>query len=210
MYDYAAARNIWTKSSQLMEIFFKSIHNWDCHSSSKISLGLGHHFISAPLIFFKGRDSPFVRIVSSSCFPDSSVGKEFACSVGDLGLISGLGRSPGEGKRYPLQYSGLENSVDYIVHGVTRSQTQLSNFHFLSSSWCFQILDMMPEFYLDCLLFPLSSCILLSTFLTYFFLILISMKPESVAIATEWEFLSTSEVALIISPSYGYQYRLLE
>ena len=160
--------------------------------------------------FSKGRDSPFVRIVSSSCFPDSSVGKEFACSVGDLGLISGLGRSPGEGKRYPLQYSGLENSVDYIVHGVTRSQTQLSNFHFLSSSWCFQILDMMPEFYLDCLLFPLSSCILLSTFLTYFFLILISMKPESVAIATEWEFLSTSEVALIISPSYGYQYRLLE
>ena len=160
--------------------------------------------------FSKGRDSPFVRIVSSSCFPDSSVGKEFACSVGDLGLISGLGRSPGEGKHYPLQHSGLENSVDYIVHGVTRSQTQLSNFHFLSSSWCFQILDMMPEFYLDCLLFPLSSCILLSTFLTYFFLILISMKPESVVIATEWEFLSTSEVALIISPSYGYQYRLLE
>ena len=46
--------------------------------------------------------------------------------------------------------------------------------------------------------------------LFFFFLILISMKPESVAIATEWEFLSTSEVALIISPSYGYKYRLLE
>ena len=65
--------------------------------------------------FSKGRDSPFVRIVSSSCFPDSSVGKEFACSVGDLGLISGLGRSPGEGKHYPLQYSGLENSMDCVV-----------------------------------------------------------------------------------------------
>ena len=48
-------------------------------------------------------------------FPDSSVGKEFACNVGDLGSIPGLGRSPGEGKGYPLQYSGLENSMDCIV-----------------------------------------------------------------------------------------------
>ena len=56
-------------------------------------------------------------------FPDSSVGKESACSVGDLGLIPGLGRSPGEGKGYPLQYSGLENSLDYTVHGVAKSQT---------------------------------------------------------------------------------------
>ena len=50
--------------------------------------------------------------------------------MGDLGLIPGLGRSPGEGKGYPLQYSGLENSMDCIVHGVTKSQTQLSKFHF--------------------------------------------------------------------------------
>ena len=47
--------------------------------------------------------------------------------------IPGLGRSPGEGKGYPLQYSGLENSMDYIGHGVTKSWTQLSNFHFQSS-----------------------------------------------------------------------------
>ena len=60
----------------------------------------------------------------------SSVGKESACNAGDLGLIPGLGRSPGEGKGYPLQYSGLENSMDCIVHGVTKSQTQLSDFHF--------------------------------------------------------------------------------
>ena len=53
-----------------------------------------------------------------------------ACNVGDVGSIPGLGRSPGEGKGYPLQYSGLENSVDYSVHGVTKSQTQLSDFHF--------------------------------------------------------------------------------
>ena len=53
-------------------------------------------------------------------FPCGSVGKESACNVGDLGSIPGLGRSPGEGKGYPLQYSGLENSMDCIVHGVER------------------------------------------------------------------------------------------
>ena len=63
-------------------------------------------------------------------FPDGSAGKESACNVGDLGSVPGLGRSPGEGKGYPFQYSGLENSMDCIVHGVTKSQTQLSNFHF--------------------------------------------------------------------------------
>ena len=45
-------------------------------------------------------------------FPDSSVGKESACNAGDLGLIPGLRRFPGEGKGYPLQYSGLENFMD--------------------------------------------------------------------------------------------------
>ena len=49
-------------------------------------------------------------------FPCGSAGKESACNAGDLGLIPGLGRSPGEGKGYPFQYSGLENSMDYIVH----------------------------------------------------------------------------------------------
>ena len=47
--------------------------------------------------------------------------------VGDLGLIPGLGRSPGEGKGYPLQYSGLENSKDYTVHGAAKSRTRLSD-----------------------------------------------------------------------------------
>ena len=63
-------------------------------------------------------------------FPDSSVGKESACNAGDLGSIPGLGRSSGEGKGYSLQYPGLENSMDCIVHGVAKNQTQLSNFHF--------------------------------------------------------------------------------
>ena len=63
-------------------------------------------------------------------FPCGSAGKESACSEGDLDLIPRLGRSPGEGKGYPLQYSGLENSMDCIVQGVAKSQTWLSDFHF--------------------------------------------------------------------------------
>ena len=69
-------------------------------------------------------------------FPCGSAGKESACNAGNLGSIPGLGRSPGEGKGYPLQYSGLENSVDSIVHGVAESQRQLSNFQFRNDgSW---------------------------------------------------------------------------
>ena len=63
-------------------------------------------------------------------FPCGSAGKESACSEGDLGLILVLGQSLGEGKGYPLQYSSLENSVDCIVHGVAKSGTRLSDFHF--------------------------------------------------------------------------------
>ena len=59
-------------------------------------------------------------------FPDGSAGKESACNVGDLGSIPGLGRSPGEGKDYPLQYSGLENSMDCIICGLAKSWTRLS------------------------------------------------------------------------------------
>jgi len=55
--------------------------------------------------------------------PDSSVDKESTCYAGDPGSIPGLGRSPGEGKGYPLQYSSLENSMDCIVHQVAKSQT---------------------------------------------------------------------------------------
>ena len=62
--------------------------------------------------------------------PDSSVGKEYACNEGDRGSDPGLGRSLGEGKGYPLQYSSLENSMECIVHGVAKSWTRLSNFHF--------------------------------------------------------------------------------
>ena len=58
------------------------------------------------------------------------ISEQSACNVGDLGPIAGLGRSPGEEKGYPLQYSDLENSMDGIVQEVAKSRTQLSNFHF--------------------------------------------------------------------------------
>ena len=78
-----------------------------------------------PVLFFPG-----------GC-PAGSTGKESACNVGDLGVILGLGRSPGEGQGYALQYSGLENSMDCIVHAVAKRRTRLSHFHFrLLSFWC--------------------------------------------------------------------------
>ena len=67
-------------------------------------------------------------------FPGGSAGKESGCNAGELGSTPGLGRSPGEGNSYPLQYSGLENSMDCIVHGVPKSWTWLT-FTSLTSSW---------------------------------------------------------------------------
>ena len=63
-------------------------------------------------------------------FPFGLTGKQSACNAGDPGSIPGLGRSLGEGKGYPLQYSGLENPMDCIVHRVAKNQTRLSDFHF--------------------------------------------------------------------------------
>ena len=89
------------------------------------------------------RDSlPTPVSLSFSC---SLGGKESTCSVGDLGSFPGLWRSHEEGKGYPLQYSGLENSMDCIVHGVAKSQTRLSDFHFTSLHFihqCFKVLNL--------------------------------------------------------------------
>ena len=85
-------------------------------------------------------------------FPCGSAGKESACNEGDLGSIPGLGRSPGERKGYPLPYSGLENSIYCIDHGVAKSQTRLSDFHLAVQTrnwlscfhaWCFHGCDML-------------------------------------------------------------------
>ena len=81
----------------------------------------------------------FIGHYISLGFPCGSAGKESTYSAGDLGSISGLGRFPGEGKGYPLQYSGLENSMDSIVHGVAKSHTmteRLSRSHFPYSCCC--------------------------------------------------------------------------
>ena len=60
-------------------------------------------------------------------FPRGSAGKESACNAGDVGSIPGLGRCPREGNSYPLQYSGLKNSTDCTVHGITKGGTRLSD-----------------------------------------------------------------------------------
>ena len=75
-----------------------------------------------------------LRIMCQPCF---SAGKESTCNAGDLGLIPGLGRSPGEAKGYPLQYSGLENSMDYSPWGCKESDmTERLSVHFcLFFSW---------------------------------------------------------------------------
>ena len=84
----------------------------------------------------------FWHIADYRAFPGSSAGKESACRAGDLSSIPELGGSPGEGKAYPLPYSGLENSVDHIVNGVTKSRTQLNDFPFhswLTMLWSSQV-----------------------------------------------------------------------
>ena len=62
-------------------------------------------------------------------FPCGSAGKESVCHTGDLGSTPGLGRSPGEGNGYPLEYSGPENYMDCIVYGVSKSWSRLRQFH---------------------------------------------------------------------------------
>ena len=98
-------------------------------------------------------------------FPGGSAGKESACSVGDLGSIPGLGRSPGEGRAYSLQYSGLENSMDCMGWGRKElDTTKRLLLHFKINpencifSYCilnyYKILNMIP----CCCLVP-KSCL---------------------------------------------------
>ena len=88
-------------------------------------MGQNVTLILIPIIF----PNAYLNALGFLC---GSAGKESACNVGDLGLIPGLGRSSGEGKGYLLQYSDLENAMDCIVLGVTKSQLGLSKFHFTS------------------------------------------------------------------------------
>ena len=78
----------------------------------------------------------YIYVMYVMGFTGGSEGKESACNAGDLGSIPGLGRFPGEGNSYPLQYSVLENSIDRgawqaTVHGATKSWTRLSDFRYV-------------------------------------------------------------------------------
>ena len=86
-----------------------------------------HVFVSysKPMLF----NIPFCKM---RAFPGGSAGKESTYNARDLGLIPGLGRYPGEGKGYPLQYFGMENSINCLVYGAAKSRTRLSNLHFTS------------------------------------------------------------------------------
>ena len=99
-------------------------------------------------------------------FPGGSAGKESACNVGDLGSIPGLGRS-GEWNSYPPQYSGLENSMDCTVHGVEKSRTRLSDFHFTRQFQSLPSPIMEPMLSQESCVFNIDPCIspkLLSAF----------------------------------------------
>ena len=84
------------------------------------------------LIYYSENPGP---LRAKSTLPGPA-GKEYSCNTGDLGWIPGLGISPGEGKGYPLQYSGLENTKDCIVYGVANSWIRLMDFHSLTHSQC--------------------------------------------------------------------------
>ena len=81
---------------------------------------------------YQARKNTAVDCILFQGFPGGSAGKEPTCKEGNPGSIPGLGRSPGEENSYPLQYSGLENSMDCTVHGIAKNWTQLSNVHFTS------------------------------------------------------------------------------
>ena len=99
--------------------------------------------------------------IANIAFSDSSVGKESAYNAGDPRL-PGSGRSTGERIGYPLRYSGLENSMECMTHGVAKNQTRLSDFHFQmvrSVMYLFLIFLFLPVLGLCCCEWgPLSSC----------------------------------------------------
>ena len=115
------------------------VHSWMIHSFCS--------FLATQCIWVSLQTLNKLLVCKIQGFPGGSDDKEFACNVGDLGLIPMLGRSPGEVIGYPLQYSGLENPMDggawgATIHGVTKSQTRLGDFHFIfhvrfrEVTWC--------------------------------------------------------------------------
>ena len=112
---------------------------------------LQHHNLKASILqhsaFFMVQLSHLYMTTrkTTRSFPCGSAGKESTHNVGDLGSIPGLGRSSGEGKGYPLQYSGMENSMDCTVLGVAKSPTWLSDFHFHYKNHSFDYVDLCQQ-----------------------------------------------------------------
>ena len=118
--------------------------------------------------YFKGQNHSPHSVANFPCpcvcvwgLPGGSVSNEYVCNVGDLCLIPGLGRAPGEGNGYPLQYSGLENSMERggdrqaISRGVAKSQTRLSDFHMCVYMCIFvfsklHLFQLLPVCYMQC------------------------------------------------------------
>ena len=105
---------------------------WNPYDDPKTWLGPFGKGCSPKLAGVTGTTKRCPCFLSPLGLPCDSAVKASGHNAGDLGSIPGLGRSPGEGKGYPLQYSGLENSMDCVVPGVAKSCTWLSNFHFHS------------------------------------------------------------------------------
>ena len=111
--------------------------------------------ILCPVDFIPLHRSTFEKTCTAESlgFLRGSAGKESACSVGDLGSIPGLGRYPGEGNSYPLQYSGLENSVDRIVYGVAQvGHDRVTFIFFFTFTESLTVLDLFPDVKLKYLL----------------------------------------------------------
>ena len=102
-----------------------------CRALCKAERVIGKHWLMFGLNILQGQSHLHLKtLVGRYHYAQASFVAQLLKKPGDPSSIPGLGRSPGEGKGYPLQYSGLENSMDCIVHGVTKSWTWLSDFNF--------------------------------------------------------------------------------
>ena len=141
------------------------------------------------LVRFLGQEDPLEKWLAMHFsilgIPWCSASKESACTTRDLGSISGLGRSPGEGKSYTFQYSGLENSVDYIVHGIAESDTterlSLSFFMlFINGLYYIEEISILLNFFYHERVLNFVKCFLCIVLLSILTWMLVELSFESI------------------------------